>query len=52
MGGKVSRVAGKHESRAPKGTRLKAATAWLTFAKSVIGLVTALLLLALAMHGL
>jgi hypothetical protein len=52
MGGNGSRVPGKHVSRAPEGARLGAATAWLTFAASAVGLVTALLLLGLAFHGL
>jgi hypothetical protein len=39
-------VGGKHASRAPdEGSRLAAATAWLAFAASVIGLLTALLAL-------
>jgi hypothetical protein len=45
MGGKGSRVPGKRASRAPEGARLAAATAWLTFAASVVGLLTALLAL-------
>jgi hypothetical protein len=47
MGEKGSRVPGKHASRAPDGARLAAATAWLTFVASVVGLVTALLALHL-----
>jgi hypothetical protein len=45
MGEKNSRVPGKHASRAPDGTRLAVATAWLTFVASVVGLITALLAL-------
>jgi hypothetical protein len=36
MGGKGSRVPDKHASRDPDGSRLAVATAWLTFAASVI----------------
>jgi hypothetical protein len=46
MGGDGSRVPGKHASRGPdREPRLAWVTAWLTFAASVLGLVTALLLL-------